>query len=159
MRKKPTTSKNDQMNHEGAQNELNAPLCPSPSLDTPQRYPSITLAPTQSLPRHTLVLPQYHHCTKGYFKVLSFLLLPSSSFFLSSTQYQNAACLKAKAALKNNQFLLVLIHNEGLKTHLNSWSHMNLRPDLHYQCSSLRTFFILLRLSFVSLLRSLQKCT
>ena len=27
MRKKPTTSKNDQMNHEGAQNELNAPLC------------------------------------------------------------------------------------------------------------------------------------
>ena len=27
MRKKHTTSKNDQMNHEGAQNELNAPLC------------------------------------------------------------------------------------------------------------------------------------
>ena len=27
-RKKPTTSKIDQMNHEGAQNELNAPLCP-----------------------------------------------------------------------------------------------------------------------------------
>ena len=26
MRKKPTTSKNDQMNHEGAQIELNAPL-------------------------------------------------------------------------------------------------------------------------------------
>ena len=39
---------------------------------------------------------------------------------------------------------LVLIRNEGLKTwiYLNSWSHINLRPDLHYFCSILRTSFI-----------------